>query len=364
MQRKAAGKPGQRESETLNLLVAGVGGNVSQGILKALALSSLRCRTVAACIHPLSAGLFTADAAYVSPLASSPEFLPWLLNVCRRERIHAVLSGVEPVLARISEHAETVTTETGAIPIVSAPEKLAVADDKLRTCEWLRDNGFEYPFFADSTNSAQIDALVRRSGFPLIAKPRMGKGAEGFCRIEDESALRLIAGRPGYVVQEYLGSDCAEFTAGCVCDREGIVRGCICMKRELLYGTTYRAEVCDHPAVREQATNIARKLRPTGPVNIQLRIHRDRPVCFEINLRFSGTAPIRARFGFNEVEFALRHFVLREEPADLPVVKSGIALRYWNEVYVDPAAVRQLQSAGELPDAGAHELTVEDYGIR
>ncbi|HKS67493.1 MAG TPA: ATP-grasp domain-containing protein [Candidatus Acidoferrales bacterium] len=351
-------------TENLNVLVAGVGGNVSQGILKALALSPLRCRTVAACVHPLSVGLFTADAAYVSPLASCSEFVPWLLKVCRRERIHAVLSGVEPVLARISEHAEEIRRETGAIPIVSQPDKLAIADDKLRTCQWLRDNGFAYPLFADSTDQSQVDELVRRCGFPLIAKPRSGKGANGFCRIEDESALRAIMQRPGYIVQEYLGSDDAEFTAGCVCDREGIVRGCICMKRDLLHGTTYRAEVCDHPAVREQACNIASKLRPVGPVNIQSRIHRGRPVCFEINLRFSGTTPIRARFGFNEVDFALRHFVLGEAPSDLPVVKSGVALRYWNEMYLDPAAASQLRSGGELRDPGAHQLKVEDYGIR
>jgi hypothetical protein len=50
--------------ETLGVLVLGVGGNVSQGILKALALCTLPVRVIGACISPLSLGLYTADRAY------------------------------------------------------------------------------------------------------------------------------------------------------------------------------------------------------------------------------------------------------------------------------------------------------------
>ena len=46
---------------TLNVLVLGVGGNVSQGILKALAVSKLSCRVIGACIGSLSFGLYTVD---------------------------------------------------------------------------------------------------------------------------------------------------------------------------------------------------------------------------------------------------------------------------------------------------------------
>jgi len=86
----------------MNVLVLGVGGNVSQGILKALALSALKCRVVAACITPEAFGLHTVDRAYVSPLANDPLFLNWLSEVCRKEKIDAVLSGVEPILYVLS----------------------------------------------------------------------------------------------------------------------------------------------------------------------------------------------------------------------------------------------------------------------
>ncbi len=80
------------------------------------------------------------------------------------------------------------------------------------------------------------------------------------------------------------------------------------MRRDLLEGTTYRAEA-DFPEIRREAVRIAEALKPMGPSNIQLRMHGGRPVCFEINIRFSGTTPIRARLGFNDVEAALNHYV-------------------------------------------------------
>ena len=40
--------------ETINVLVLGVGGNVSQGILKALAASKLQCRVIGGCVSSLS----------------------------------------------------------------------------------------------------------------------------------------------------------------------------------------------------------------------------------------------------------------------------------------------------------------------
>jgi hypothetical protein len=47
----------------------GVSGNVSQEILKALALCEPRPRVVGVCISPFSAGLYVTDRAYVSPPA-------------------------------------------------------------------------------------------------------------------------------------------------------------------------------------------------------------------------------------------------------------------------------------------------------
>ncbi len=352
------------KNEKLTVLVLGVGGSVSQGILKALALSNLDCRVVGACVSPLAMGLYTVDRSYVCPPAASPDFLPWLIETSVAEGVGVILSGVEPVLAVLSEHVQFIRERTGAICIVSSPEAIRIGGDKLLTCQWLEQQGLNFPRYASSTDTKRLAALVAECGYPLFAKPLNGKGGRGIFELRNDADLAFIGSRNDYIVQELLGDADHEYTVGCFSDSEGKVRGAIAMRRDLLSGTTARAEVGRFDDVCEEAVRIAQALRPMGPCNIQLRTSGGRPVCFEVNVRFSGTTPVRARLGFNEVEAAIRHYALGEPAVDLPRITKGIMLRYWNEVYVDTDAYATLSKSSVLDNPKLYELEVEDYGMR
>jgi carbamoyl-phosphate synthase large subunit len=362
------------------VLVLGVGGNVSQGILKALALASVPCRVVAACVSPFGVGLYRAQASYVSPFAGDPGFVDWVIDVCERERVTAVLSGVEPVLTALARNAGVIRERTGAVCVVSSPEVLAIGQDKLATCRWLAEHGLPHPRFAPAADPEALRALASECGYPLIAKPREGRAGWGLLNVCDSDQLERLAGREDVIVQELLdepeetelrseprgsvlGEQTAEYTSGCFCDAEGRLRGSVVMRRELLEGTTVRAEVGAFDAVREISERVVRTLAPFGPCNVQLRLGRDGvPTPFDINVRFSGTTPVRARLGFNEVEAAVRHLALGEAPYDLPSARPGVVLRYWNEMYVPRDAIETLGRTGHLAaphDAGAF---VEDWG--
>jgi carbamoyl-phosphate synthase large subunit len=339
---------------SLTVLVLGVGGNVSQGILKALAIAGLRCRVLAACVTAEAAGLYLADEALVSPYADDPGFVGWVTEVCARERVDAVLSGVEPVLAALAPAASEILEATGAVCVVSPPEVLAVGNDKLLTCRWLEQHELPHPRYADAADAAALEALVGECGYPLLAKPRAGRGSRGIFEVIDVEA---VAGREELVVQELLDGD--EYTVGCFCDDAGRVRGSVAMRRELDSGTTVRAELGDFAAQRELSERIAAELGPLGPCNVQLRESSRGPIPFELNVRFSGTTPMRARWGFNEVEAALRHYVLGEPATDLPRPTAGLVLRYWNEVYVSPDAAVELARDRALSHPHG---TIEDWG--
>jgi carbamoyl-phosphate synthase large subunit len=351
------------DRESLGVLVLGVGGAVSQGILKALELSQVRTRVVAACIHPQSAGLFLADRAYVSPRADDPAFLRWVDEIVERERVEAILTGVEEALDVLAPEREAIRSRSGAVTVVADPSTLAVGRDKLLTCNWLRARGLPHPRFADAGDAAALDALAAECGYPMVVKPRLGKAAQGVVLVHDDGELRRVAGRGGMVAQEHIGAEEEEFTAGCVCDAEGRLRGTIVMRRELRSGTTVYAEAGAFSDVRAVAERVVAELAPSGPCNVQLRLRDGEPVPFEINVRFSGTAPARARLGFNEVDAALRHLVLGEPVPDLPTVTDGVMLRYWNELYVPAGAIDELARTHELPEPGALDVVVEDWGF-
>lgn len=348
----------------LNVLVLGVGGNISQGILKALSISSLSCRVIGACITPFAAGLYIVDKAYISPLANSPVFIEWLIKICRKEKIQAVLSGVEPVLEVLAEHASEIKRQSGAVCIVSNLDKLLLANDKLKTCEWLKLQNFNCPKYTLSNNKDALAKLVNECGYPLIAKIRKGRSTQGVFKVENSTDLNYFARKKDYLIQEYLNEANLEFTVGCFSDKDGRVMGAIAMRRELLQGTTWRAEVGDFIEVKSEAIRIVEALKPMGPCNIQLRVVGGRPICFEINERFSGTTPLRARLGFNDVEATLRHYVLGEPAQKLPLITHGIVLRYWNEMYIDNMAIDLLKREGFLDNMGQYDVFLEDHGIK
>jgi len=345
------------------VLVLGVGGDVGQGILKALSLGSLRCRVVAACVTPYAVGLQRCDRPYVSPLAADARFLEWLLDVCEREQVRAVLSGVEPVLDVLAASAEHIREATGAVCVVSPTRVLDIGQDKLATSRWLADHALAHPRFAHAADRPGVASLAATCGYPLLAKPRRGRGGRGIQKIHNEAELAPILGDEGMLLQEWCSDEDGEYTVGCFCDSAGALRGSIAMRRVLRYGTTIRADVGEFAPAQELSEQIVAALAPHGPANVQMRMGAGRILPVEINLRFSGTTPARARFGFNEVEAAVRHFGLGEAPADLRRTGTGTVLRYFNEVYLPDPPLTPATPSGLLATPAEGAASFEDWGM-
>jgi carbamoyl-phosphate synthase large subunit len=324
--------------KTGNVLVTGAGGPLGQSIMKAVRRASLPCRLVATDRHPLSVGFHWADSHYVLPTAGEPGYLPQLAAICREERVDAVLIGSEGEMHVLAQEKETFERDTGARIIVSPPEVLRISTDKWETARFLATHSLDYPRSALPEELEQLEALIADLGFPLIVKPRNSSGSKGLFKVRSQQELERVLSlvhRP--VVQEYLQPDDQEYTTAAFVDDTGQPQGVIVIRRELAAGLTYRAWVEENPVVAATTQEVACALRPLGPCNVQLRLTERGPVPFEINARFSSTTSIRAYFGYNEVEMALRCYVLKER-IEPPCPRRGVALRFWEESYLSELA--------------------------
>jgi carbamoyl-phosphate synthase large subunit len=320
--------------KTINVLVTGAGGPLGQSIMKATKRADLPCRIVATDRQPLSVGFQWSDCYYVLPSAEELEYLPRLRSLCRSESVDAILIGSEGEMHVLAGVKDSFERETGTKAIVSPPEVLKISSDKWETVNFLASNRLNHPRSAIPEEVDQLESLVSDLGFPLIVKPRVSSGSKGMFKVynrhELEATLRLVK-QP--VVQEYLQPDDEEYTCAVFVDQDGQTQGSIVMWRELAAGLTYRAKVVENRIVADTAVAVANALKPLGPCNVQLRLTQRGPVPFEINARFSSTTSIRAYFGYNEVEMALRSYVMGERILP-PKPRSGIALRFWEELYL------------------------------
>ena len=79
---------------------------------------------------------------------------------------------------------------------------------------------------------------------------------------------------------------------------------------------------------------IASGLNINGPVNIQCRKTDDGIIPFEINPRFSGTTPIRALFGVNEVETTIEAALFNNFNQKF-IKKPGVVIRYMENEFIE-----------------------------
>ncbi len=134
------------------------------------------------------------------------------------------------------------------------------------------------------------------------------------------------------LIQEYVGFDQEEYTAGALVF-DGKCEASIVMKRDLRDGNTYRAYIDRYERYNSEIVKIAEALNPFGPANFQFRVDNEGIKVFEINARFSGTTPIRAMAGFNEVEMVMERLstgLSIRQPDITPMT----VLRYWEEMII------------------------------
>ena len=307
------------------------------GTIKALKMSAIDCTIHTAAPDPGYGPLYLGDRVAVCPDTGGDGFFQWLVDCCREHRIDVVLCDASDFIGIAARRAD-LERASGARILVQPEAVIAIAENKLRTGRWLDENGFAHPAFAPGDDVAAVAALVRDHGYPLIAKPYVGRGSSGMAILRNHEDLSRATQRPDMLIQQHVGTDDTEYTVNCFVDRDGKVRGLFSFRRRLWMGMSVHCVVDRNESVLALAEAIAIAIGARGSTNVQLRLHEGAPVCLEINARFSGTTAMRASLGYNDLEHAFAHFVFDEPATSLPVITEGVALRYVEEIYPDTPA--------------------------
>jgi carbamoyl-phosphate synthase large subunit len=330
----------------MKVLVTGAGALLGQGIIKSLRMAHTPYYIVAVDPDPRAAGLYWADRAYLVSYASEPRYLDEVCQIIDYEQPDAVLVGTDVELMIFATNKQKIDSTYQTRVIVSPPDTIQIADDKWLTYQFLSSYGFPHPRSALRDN---MDALLSECGFPLVVKPRSGARSVGVHVVKNEKELNHALDQvDNPIVQEMVSSPEEEYTSGVVIT-EGRVRSVITMRRDLRDGNTYRAYVEPDAPFNSILSSVAEELGGMGSINFQFRSDKGVPKIFEINARFSGTTPLRAYAGFNEVDLVVRHYVYGD-PIPTPSLRPAVILRYWDEIVVDPEELNGLSHRRQLPE--------------
>jgi carbamoyl-phosphate synthase large subunit len=347
----------------IRVLITGVGGGgYGEQVLKALRLAETSYYLIGIDMLPYSKGLFEVDEAYVVPPASSLEYIPALIEICRSRDVHVLIHGSEIELKVLSNHRHLFQKMNILLPI-NTPKVIKLCMDKWKTFESLSEKGFNVPRSFLIQKKRDVSAV---DIFPVIIKPSIGSGGSNntfiaqdreelyfFCNYLLKQGIKVI-------VQEYIGTPNDEYTVGVLRSLDGKFINSIAVKRHLLSGLSSRIKVKNRtkrkelsdmlaissgvsqgfigrfPEVCETCEKIAKAINSRGPINIQCRFFDGKVFPFEINPRFSGTTSLRAIVGFNEPDILIRHHLLQEPIVPRFRYREGIIVRGLSETYIHP----------------------------
>ncbi|MFC7115138.1 ATP-grasp domain-containing protein [Natronoarchaeum sp. GCM10025703] len=201
--------------------------------------------------------------------------------------------------------------------------------------QWLADAGDDLPATWLASEAERIDEEV----YPLIVKPRRGRGSRGVQRVDDKSSLhdhlaRTERNPEDLLVQAYL--DGPEFTTSVVGTRDGRLLGVVPKEAIEKDGSTVLGVTRRAPAVADSCRSIFDTLDPKGPVNVQQVLDAEGiPKTIEVNPRFSSTSCLTVAADVNEFDLLVRD-ALHETVAPVDrYVADRYMIRYDDHIFAD-----------------------------
>lgn len=263
--------------------------------------------------------LIPAGRRFAIPFARKPDFADRVLSLCERERIDILVPGVDEELVALADRRGTVATRI----LVPSADFVKLMLDKLSASKAILDAGLTVP---------ETRPLLKFEGmsFPLIAKPRTGRGSRGVEKLDRSEQvaayLTMQKGDPDFYVAQALCPG-QEYTVFACADEEGRLRSVIPVRVISKKGITIRAVIEHQPSILEYTKRFQNHFKPANIYNIQCMLN-DRGVVypFEVNPRISTTFCLAVSTGFDP-------FSLRSQGDGIFVPTKSISLaRHWRNI--------------------------------
>jgi len=291
--------------------------------IKSLKMVNYPVRIVASDSNPFSAGFFMSDAYEVLPEIDSKLYITRLLEIVTKHKINVLMPSSGYDIYQYSANKEKLL-KLGALPVVSDIKTMKICRDKIQTFNYLSKK-FELPF-------TTLD-YKKVKGFPLIAKPRYGKGSKGIVKINNENELTYVRfNSENLIFQEYLPG--TEYTIDVLSDMEcepilAVPR----IRVETRAGISTVGTIVKDENISETCKSVAKYLKIRGPCCIQMKESNDGILkIVEVNPRMGGGTIFAALAGANFPAMILD--MVNGKKLKIPNISEVTVVRYFEEIVV------------------------------
>ena len=235
--------------------------------------------------------MFFCDRQVIVPRIKSEQYVPLLLEVCRRENIDALIPTIDTDLMILAQSRECFS-DVGTRIVISAPEQIALCRDKRLTADYFHSVGLKSP-------SPVSNADHYMDGFPAFIKPKDGSSSVFAYKANSREELLSYATQvPDYIIQPFIQG--TEYTVDIFCDFDGIpIFITPRIRLAVRAGEVLKTQIVQDQRIIDEMKQLLSDYKPCGAITVQL-IREDNTgedYYIEINPRFGGGAPLSMMAG-------------------------------------------------------------------
>lgn len=323
------------------VLVTGVGSTGGTGTIRAFQEYTDH-EVVGVDMDPDATGFYLTDQSRVVPPASDDSWPEEMATIAEETGVDAVVPLVDEELARLPALDDALPEDVAVV----APRQSVIDDmlDKYEMARRLDEAGLSVPTTRLGTDADELTA----EEFPVIVKPRRGRGSRGVAKFDSPDELETHLDRTErppeeLVVQRHVEG--TEFTTSVVATQSDRLLSVVPKEAIAKDGCTVRGATRLAPNVVASCKRVFTALSPGGPINVQqIRDDAGEVYTIEINPRFSSTACLTVEAGVNELDLLVRD-ALGHEVEDPGAFTADVHLvRYRTELYVPEAELPSRES--------------------
>ncbi|MDY3846668.1 MAG: ATP-grasp domain-containing protein [Eubacteriales bacterium] len=289
-----------------------------------------------------------ADRKVVAPLIYDENYIPFLLNYCKDNSINILISLFDIDLLMLAKHKKQFE-EIGTKVIVSDLRVVEICNDKWKTYQFLKENGFHAPeSFLNLSEVISTIALGKLS-YPIVVKPRYGCGSISVAIAYDEEDLRYLTKKANKdIANSYLKyestvtedkviyQECLrgqEYGADIINDLNGKNRNVIVRKKlAMRSGETDIAELVEEPIIHKELEKLGNITGHIANMDCDVFLIDGVPYILEMNARFGGGYPFSHMGGCNLPKAIVEWVKGKKVNKDLISSKTGIT--GFKEIYI------------------------------
>lgn len=246
-------------------------------------------KIVATDISLTAPAIYMADKYYIVPRINDENYIPTILDICKKEDIQAVTTLIDPEIIILAENRNKFE-EIGVEVLTPYKETAEICFDKYVMYEYLKEKNIRTVLTYSDIETFEIGKAKGEINFPVFVKPRRGSGSVGARKVEDMETLKKSMLEDSSLIIQELMSDALDIDADIYVDTISNQAVSLFSKKKLetKIGGASKTISFKDDKLNTFASEALKVFKFNGPIDMDFWYRDGEYYLSEINPRFGG----------------------------------------------------------------------------